>query len=73
MFGVLKYHVEVLKCHVEVLKCHTKICHDVDMGFFAKLHVGSWNMHVDICNVHVETQHLFLMSHTHAYAHLQLV
>jgi hypothetical protein len=37
------------------------------------LHVGSWNMHVDICNVHVETQHLFLMSHTHAYAHLQLV
>ena len=23
--------------------------------------VSGWNMHVDICNMHVETQHLFLM------------
>ena len=25
------------------------------------MHAGSWNMHVGICNMHVETQHLFLM------------
>ena len=25
------------------------------------VHAGSWNMHVGICNMHVETQHLFLM------------
>ncbi len=28
------------------------------------MHAGSWNMHVGICNMHVETQHLFLMGST---------
>ena len=58
---VLKCHVEVLKCHVGVLRCHAKLCHDVDMGFLQNRMLGAGTCMLASGNMHVETQHLFLM------------
>ena len=62
MFGCLKRHVEILQhaCWSFATSCKT-LPHMLTCDF-CKIACWDRNMHVGICNMHVETRHLFLMN-----------